>query len=71
MHLSTLHLALLKKDEGGIEPAPGSEALGRIQDVFVPGILSMPELLAREAAAAHSSGCSSRPLRLGATPPSR
>lgn len=61
MHLRAVHLALLKKDGGGLEPNAGLDALEGIQDVFVPGILSMPKLVAQEAAAARSSGCSPDP----------
>lgn len=46
MHLRALHLTLLKKDEGGLEPTAGLDVLEGIQDVFVPGIRSMPELVA-------------------------
>lgn len=45
-----------KKDEGGLEPATGSEVLEGIQDVFIPDILLTARQLVQEAATVCSPG---------------
>lgn len=77
--LRAVHLALVKKHQGGLEPAAGSDVLEGFQDFLVSGVLLMQELVARESeqrpvsrargpAAAGSSGRSPRPMRLRARP---